>query len=112
MKYRPDIDGLRALAVLSVMIYHLNPSWLPGGFVGVDVFFAISGFVICASLAESQTKTISGFIIEFYARRLARIVPALVVMLTIASAGATAFIPAGYVTRLSTQTARFAYVGL
>ena len=44
--YRPDIDGLRAVAVLSVMIYHLHAAWLPGGYVGVDVFFVISGFVV------------------------------------------------------------------
>ena len=43
------IDGLRGLAVLAVMVYHLEPAWLPGGFVGVDVFFVISGFVVTAS---------------------------------------------------------------
>ena len=48
--YRPEIDGLRAIAVVAVIINHLNKSWLPGGFLGVDVFFVISGYVITASL--------------------------------------------------------------
>ena len=46
--YFPHVDGLRAVAVLAVIFYHLNPGWLPGGFTGVDVFFVISGFVITA----------------------------------------------------------------
>lgn len=50
--YFPYIDGLRALAVLSVLIYHLHAPWLPGGFVGVDVFFVISGFIVSLSVAS------------------------------------------------------------
>ena len=46
MTYRPDIDGLRAVAVISVILFHLNSSWLPGGFLGVDIFFVISGYLI------------------------------------------------------------------
>ena len=104
MKYRPDIDGLRALAVVSVMVYHLAPRWLPGGFIGVDVFFVISGFVVCASLAASEHIRLSGFIAEFYARRLARIIPALVAMLAVASVVSTLFVPKAWVTRLNDQT--------
>lgn len=54
MPYRPGIDGLRALAVGGVVLYHADVSWLPGGFLGVDVFFVISGYLICSLLfAES-----------------------------------------------------------
>ncbi|MBP6626853.1 MAG: acyltransferase, partial [Arenimonas sp.] len=51
LKYRPEIDGLRAIAVLAVVVYHADPRLLPGGFVGVDVFFVISGYLITALLA-------------------------------------------------------------
>lgn len=112
MKYRPDIDGLRALAVVSVMLYHVNARWLPGGFVGVDVFFVISGFVVSASLADSSQRRIGGFIAEFYARRLARIVPALIVMLVCTAIAATLFIPRAWLSRFGDQTALYAFVGL
>jgi len=112
VKYRPDIDGLRAIAVLSVMLYHAHAQWLPGGFVGVDVFFVISGFVVSASLAASSQPGIGGFIAEFYARRLARIVPALVCMLLAASVAATLFIPKAWLSELSDRTALYAFFGL
>ena len=51
--YRPDIDGWRCVAVLSVLVYHCQESWLPGGFAGVDMFFAISGYVVTGSLARN-----------------------------------------------------------
>ena len=110
--YRADIDGLRAVAVLSVMLYHLNSAWLPGGFVGVDVFFVISGFVVTASLVHSQCRSFPEFIASFYARRLARIVPALVTTLLISSFVATLFIPKAWLSDLNQETARYAYFGL
>jgi peptidoglycan/LPS O-acetylase OafA/YrhL len=79
-KYRPDIDGLRAVAVLSVIIFHYFPTLLPGGFVGVDVFFVISGFLISGILFQSFDQgTFS--ILEFYNRRIRRIFPSLSVVL-------------------------------
>ena len=112
MKYRPDIDGMRALAVLSVMVYHANPRWLPGGFVGVDLFFGISGFVVSASLAASSERGFAGFLAEFYARRLARIGPALVVMLGVAALLATLFVPQAWLSGFSQSTALNAFLGL
>ncbi|MEO9336056.1 acyltransferase family protein [Mesorhizobium sp. SB112] len=80
MQYRPDIDGLRAVAVVSVVIYHAFPSAMPGGFAGVDVFFVISGYLITGILLRSiASDTFS--ISDFYARRIRRIFPALVLVL-------------------------------
>jgi peptidoglycan/LPS O-acetylase OafA/YrhL len=110
--YRADIDGLRAVAVLSVMIYHLNAHWLPGGFVGVDIFFVISGFVVAGALAASRAPHAFGFISEFYARRLARIMPALVLMLCVTALFATLFIPHAWLSGFSERTALFAFAGL
>ena len=77
--YEPAIDGLRAVAVLAVCVYHLNPTWLPGGFVGVDVFFVISGFLITRIItAEVDNGTFS--LAAFYRRRVARIAPALILV--------------------------------
>lgn len=110
--YRPDIDGLRAIAVLSVMLYHLNSAWLPGGFAGVDVFFVISGYVVTASLINHQASSFGSFISGFYARRMARILPALTLTLVLSALLATLFIPQAWLSELSEQTARYAFFGL
>src|SRR5476649_2448731 len=80
-KYRPDIDGLRAIAVLSVVAFHAFPSWMKGGFIGVDVFFVISGFLISTIIFENLDKGTFSFS-EFYARHIKRIYPALLIVLT------------------------------
>ena len=75
MKYRPALDGLRAIAVSAVLLFHLNPSLLPGGFVGVDVFFVLSGYLITSILLRDyDTGRFS--LVRFYQRRIARIFPA------------------------------------
>ena len=79
--YRPDIDGLRAVAVLSVMIFHIFPEWLPGGFIGVDVFFVISGYLITSILLTEVVQTGSINFPAFYGRRILRIFPALGIVL-------------------------------
>src|SRR4051812_4608353 len=78
--YRADIDGLRAIAVLAVVAFHAFPAWLPGGFVGVDVFFVISGYLITGILIEEHDAGRFTFL-AFYARRARRIFPALVLVL-------------------------------
>lgn len=86
-QYRPAIDGLRALAVLSVFIFHLDHRWLPGGFVGVDVFFVISGYLI-TSIILKDCEAGSFSLATFYQRRIARIFPAFftVALATLAAA--------------------------
>ena len=79
-KYRPDIDGLRAVAVLLVVGYHAFPGWVPGGFIGVDVFFVISGYLISTIIYKSLEHQKFRFT-EFYARRIRRIFPALLLVL-------------------------------
>ena len=79
-KYRPDIDGLRAIAVLSVVFFHAFPSWIQGGFVGVDIFFVISGYLISTIIFENLDRGTFSFH-EFYARRIKRIFPTLLLVL-------------------------------
>ncbi len=78
--YRPDIDGLRAVAILSVVIFHVSPDWLSGGFIGVDIFFVISGFLISNIIFKSLASGRFSFK-EFYSHRIRRIFPALVLVL-------------------------------
>lgn len=80
IKYRPDIDGLRAIAVLAVFAFHLHYNLIPGGFVGVDVFFVISGYLITKVLIKDLERG-SFSIAGFYERRVRRIVPAFVAVL-------------------------------
>ncbi len=80
ISYRPDIDGLRAVAVVSVVAYHAAPSLAPGGYVGVDVFFVISGFLISTIILHERAQG-SFSLGGFYGRRIKRLFPALIVVL-------------------------------
>ncbi|MDR2315469.1 MAG: acyltransferase [Pseudomonas sp.] len=90
MSYRPDIDGLRALAVLAVVIFHFNKHWLPGGFVGVDIFFVISGYLITGIIAKEVSRGEFSFV-EFYMRRVRRILPAAFFLIFITTLFGVAF---------------------
>ena len=76
MQFRYDINGLRAIAVLAVVIFHFNPQWLPGGFAGVDVFFVISGFLMTSIIFGGVEKNIFK-LFKFYNARANRIIPVL-----------------------------------
>jgi len=91
VKYRPDIDGLRAVAILSVMAFHIWPWRVSGGFIGVDVFFVISGYLI-SSILFSEIASHRFSILAFYERRIRRIFPALFAMLIIVSVVITFFL--------------------
>ena len=84
-RYRPEIDGLRAFAVIAVIINHFNKEILPGGYLGVDIFFVISGYVITSSLDKKTSKHFQEFIGGFYERRVKRLIPALTVFVFITS---------------------------
>jgi peptidoglycan/LPS O-acetylase OafA/YrhL len=84
--YRPALDGLRALAILPVLVFHLKASWFPGGFVGVDVFFVISGYLITNLILRECERGDFSFR-RFYQRRIARLFPSMALVLAI-SAGA------------------------
>ena len=84
-RYRPELDGLRAFSIVSVIINHLNKEVLPGGFLGVDIFFVISGYVITSSLTSRNINDFKEFIIGFYDRRLRRLAPALIFFVLLTS---------------------------
>ena len=81
IRYIPAIDGLRAVAVIAVMLYHLGVSWIPGGFLGVDLFFVISGYVITRLLLDSIQRSGGLDLRAFYKSRLRRLLPPLVFMI-------------------------------
>lgn len=110
--YLPAIDGLRAVAVGSVVLFHIWPGLLPGGYTGVDIFFVISGFVVTRSLLGREFERFSQFAAHFYARRLLRIMPALVAMLLVTLLAAQLFIPNAWLSDSLAQVARFAFFGL
>ena len=84
MNYRKDIDGLRAFAVIPVILYHAGVGLFSGGFIGVDIFFVISGYLITSLIiSESNNNTFS--IVTFYERRARRILPALFFVILVSS---------------------------
>src|SRR5262245_33067704 len=102
LSYRPDIDGIRALAVLLVVGFHAAPNSIRGGYVGVDVFFVISGYLITA-LIQSDIDRGRFSYTPFYARRVRRIFPPLfVVLLGVLAAGVALLLP-GELRRLGNQ---------
>ncbi len=80
--YRPDIDGLRAIAVLAVVIFHAFPKFIAGGFIGVDIFFVISGFLI-SSILFSNLENNNFSLLTFYKKRILRIYPSLLTVMIV-----------------------------
>ena len=82
IRYRADINGLRAVAVVPIVLFHAGYEWMPGGFIGVDIFFVISGYLISSILLDEMSQGKFSFI-RFYERRVRRIVPALLLVLLV-----------------------------
>ena len=95
-RFRPDIQGLRALAVLLVVLYHAGLHGLSGGYVGVDVFFVISGFVITGLLLRERAKSHRTSLLSFYGRRSRRIIPAATLAITVTVIAVYAVLGAAY----------------
>ena len=108
-RYRPEIDGLRAVAVVAVIINHFNKALLPSGHLGVDIFFVISGYVITSSLANRQDRHLGAFLSSFVARRIRRLLPALIVYVLITSLLLCLFNPDP---GPALETGRWALIGL
>lgn len=109
--YLSYIDGLRAVAVLAVVFYHLDAGLLPGGFTGVDIFFVISGFVVSASVDRLDKVGAFASFLRFYARRLRRIAPALIVCLLATCVFSALFVPEAWLSETSQETGRMAFFG-
>ena len=82
-KYLPSIDSLRAIAVIAVIIYHIDANYLPGGFLGVDLFFVLSGYLICSLIIKEYKSTGTVNLYNFYVRRARRLLPAVYFMITV-----------------------------
>ena len=100
IKYQPEIDGLRAIAVLSVLLFHLEYTFIPGGYVGVDVFFVISGFLITRILYRDVSAGDFSFK-RFYSRRIRRLAPALIAVLLVTFVAACFFLTPNFLERFS-----------
>lgn len=93
LKYRPDLQGLRAIAVIAVLLFHVWPKIFRGGFVGVDVFFVISGFLITGLLIAEAEQTMRVDLLRFWGRRMMRLLPAATIVLLAAIAGTLIWLP-------------------
>ena len=84
--FRLDIQGLRAIAVIFVILFHTKISFFSGGYIGVDIFFVISGYLVTLSFANKENKSLFNCVSKFYVRRIKRLWPALVIFSLIATA--------------------------
>lgn len=109
--YSPDVDGLRTIAVFAVVLFHAFPEYIPGGFIGVDVFFVISGYLISGIIFDevgNGTFTLS----RFYARRIKRIFPALMLVISIVIAASWFILLPDTFAQLGKQVASSAVFGV
>ncbi|MHA6687462.1 acyltransferase family protein [Mesorhizobium sp. A556] len=112
MQYLGFIDGLRAIAVVSVVLYHANQSLIANGYLGVDIFFVISGFIVSYSVAQRKYHGFFQFVTDFYARRFVRIFPALFACLVVTSIATFLFIPDAFLSNSIDGTRNYAFIGL
>ena len=112
--YRADVDGLRAVAVVGVILFHMDHSWLPGGFTGVDIFYVISGYVVPRSMLRAPESSLTRLLAAFYARRIKRLAPVLMIVIAATTAVMQAIVPAGSHEAATGyyRTAQFGLVGM
>ncbi|MES1994352.1 MAG: acyltransferase family protein [Pseudomonadota bacterium] len=110
--YIPGIDGLRAVAVLSVLLFHMRATFLPGGFAGVDVFFVISGYVVSASLAHRPELHFGRYLLGFYTRRIVRIFPALLLCVLLTGVATSLLVPVSWLSETTSYTGMASVFGL
>jgi peptidoglycan/LPS O-acetylase OafA/YrhL/lysophospholipase L1-like esterase len=110
LPYLPGLDGLRALAVIAVLLYHAELRWIPGGFLGVEVFFVISGYLITALLLAEHRQRGRVDLKAFWLRRARRLLPALYLLLVVTLAFAVVFLPEEVARLRNDAAAAFAYV--
>ena len=106
-----ELDGLRGLAVLLVLINHFNKNWLPGGFLGVDIFFVLSGYVVTLSVFRRKLLNKGNTILEFYKRRFLRILPALIVCILVTTLFSVLFIPKAWLSQSIETTGIWSIIG-
>ena len=106
-----ELDGLRGVAVLLVLVNHFNKTWLPGGFVGVDIFFVLSGYVVTLSVFKRRLLNSGNTIIEFYKRRFLRILPALIVCILVTTLFSVLFIPKAWLSQSIETTGIWSIIG-
>ena len=108
--YLPGLDGLRALAVAAVVLYHGGQSWIPGGFLGVEVFLVISGYIITTGFLAQWRNTGRIAVLDFWGRRARRLLPALFAMLLVMLSGAALIAPGELAALRPDSLAAFFYV--
>ncbi|MFT7288954.1 MAG: peptidoglycan/LPS O-acetylase OafA/YrhL [Halieaceae bacterium] len=112
MRYLNALDSLRAVAVLGVIVFHLEERWLPGGFTGVDVFFVISGYIVTRATLAHNTEMSPAAIAAFFARRARRILPPLAASLTLTALITVLLVPKSWLSDSIQMTGQWAFGGL